>query len=130
MAPFTDTLQLEDLRRHAKSELHTNLLREMLGPAAGSEDKSDEATDTCVPTPAQIRLAVEILRRPRSGLTGEYSAKCELARRADSVNFPLGRSGPHEFARIISAITKALRNEDRRLVSQCVAAGWAEEPHV
>ena len=123
-------LQLEDLRRHAKSELHLNSLREILGPAVGSEDKSNEAIDTCVATPAQIRLAVEVLRKPRSGLTGEYSAKCELARRADALNFPLGRSGPHEFARIISAITKALRNEDRRLIAKCVAVGWAEDPPV
>ena len=123
---YADTLQLEDLKRHSRSELHLDALRQ--GPHASRQPaETDMPQDGGTPTPAQIRLALECCRRPRSGQTVEYEAKAKLASRADARNFPIARSTTTEFSRIMQAMAAALRAEDRVLMKRVVAAALSED---
>ena len=123
---FADMLQLEDLKRHSRSELHLEALRE--GPHSSRQSaESEKPQDGGTPTPAQIRLAVECCRRPRSGQTVEYEAKAKLASRADARNFPTARSTATEFSRIMQAMAAALRAEDCVLIKSVVAAALSED---
>ncbi|CAE7192465.1 unnamed protein product, partial [Symbiodinium natans] len=129
MTRFGGMLQLEDLRRHGESDGHIRSL-EKLGQPAASPGGSEE--DKAVPTPAQVRLALEVLRMPSSAQGRSYEARCELAGRADCRNFPAGRSCATEHARIIRTVAEVLWDEarqwpDRRLAAKCKSAGWAED---
>ncbi|CAE7032353.1 unnamed protein product [Symbiodinium natans] len=103
MTRFGGMLQLEDLRRHGESDGHIRSL-EKLGQPAASPGGSEE--DKAVPTPAQVRLALEVLRMPSSAQGRSYEARCELAGRADCRNFPAGRSCATEHARIIRTVAE------------------------
>ncbi|CAE7238737.1 unnamed protein product [Symbiodinium sp. CCMP2592] len=124
---MSDLLQIEDLKRHAQSEMHIEALRRGPHAAAAADSSGMGVPDQGTPTAAQIRLAVECLRRARSGQTVEYQAKAELAGRADSRNFPLARSNGTEFSRIMAAAASVLRDEDRSLMRNVVAAAISED---
>ena len=111
MTRFGGMLQLEDLRRHGESDGHIRSL-EKLGQPAASPGGSEE--DKAVPTPAQVRLALEVLRMPSSAQGRSYEARCELAGRADCRNFPAGRSCATEHARIIRTVAEVLWDEARQ----------------
>lgn len=74
---------------------------------------SDPEVDSGVPTPAQVRLALEVLRSPGSAQGRSYEARCELAGRSDCKNFPLHRSSASEHARIMHAVAAVLWDQAR-----------------
>ena len=91
--------------------------------------ESPEASplDSATPTAAQIRLAVEVLRRPRSGQTVEFESKAKLSARSDPRNFPIAHSTTNEFGRITEAMARTLREDDLDLLKTVVAAGLYED---
>ena len=120
-------LQIEDLKNHAKSHQHLQSLGRLGQQAESRADgNASRKPDTTVPTPAQIRLAIEVVREARSAQGDSYKSRAELARRNDEMNYPLAKSTRSEHSRIISAVAATLRDGDRDLHKRCLAAGWAE----
>ena len=121
---YADRLQLEDLRRHGQSDLHCSSLQSLC--ASLPTDPVQQKMDNTVPTPAQVRLGVEVVLSPAAGQTSTHASKCELAGRGDPLNFPLARSGAAEHSRIIDAVAQTLLDMDRELFKACVAAGFSQ----
>ena len=115
---FADVLQLVDLKRHATTELHVQSLT--FGSAEPSSAHASPAATA--PTPAQVRLAIEVAKQPRAGQGVGYASRCELAGRADPMNYPMARSSQTEHARIMQAIAAVLREEARTGAS--LASRW------
>ena len=82
-------LQLEDLKRHAETAFH---MARCENEGSNSKDRPEAVTagqdGQAVPTPAQIRLALEVARCPFGAQGCEYARRAELASRSDSGNFP------------------------------------------
>ncbi|CAE7218467.1 unnamed protein product [Symbiodinium sp. CCMP2592] len=122
---FGDRLQLEDLRRHAQSDLHRQSLESLC--ASLPTDPVQQKMDNAVPTPAQVRLGVEVVLSPAAGQIGTYASKCELAGRGDPLNYPLARSGASEHPRIVEAVAQTLLDMDRELIKGCVAVVFSQD---
>ena len=106
-----NVLQIEDLKRHAKTALHQALMRSQgqgPGPAVPG-DGGHWPQNSLVPTAAQIRLSIEVARTPLGAQSLEYERKAMLAARSDQRNFPGSFNTRDTHSRIVKSIATVLQ---------------------
>jgi hypothetical protein len=141
--PVLRCLQLEDLRRHAKWEVHHKAFAAKLQvdivAASQSSHEAAAASQTLgacagtnantTPTVAQFRLSLEVVNAPLGAQAAEYERKAFLANRSDPRNFPLAHCHRYDHMRIIECFSKALYEQDRKMIDKgnVRSAGWAQD---
>ena len=94
-------MQAIDFVRHEERSRHIQASSE---PQVAGH--APDSTGTDVPTPAQVRLAVEVARS--FGGAQDYQRRAQLPGRSDHVNFPPAFNGAASFGRIIELLAGLL----------------------
>ena len=104
-------LQVVEFRRHAESDNH---LGQLAASAPGPSDSSPapKGTKQDVPTPAQVRLAVEVAKNVFGAQGTEYERRAQLAGRSDFVNFPSQFNNRHVHGRLLRCLSEILPGPD------------------
>jgi len=107
-------LQVCTLVNHATRECHSQAVRAELEranprPAEAVPDADDEPMDNVGPTPALIRLALEVSTTGALGAQAqEFERKAQLAGRRDVANFPARYSKAYMHFRLVNCLARTL----------------------
>ena len=97
---------------HTTRECHSEAVRaelEQANPRPAELEETAEPMDSVGPTPALIRLALEVSATGALGAqAAEFARKAELAGRKDSANYPPTYAKPYMHFRLVNCLAKTL----------------------
>ena len=103
-------------------QFHARAMEHCRKTMAADPDTSDERERDDVPTLSQFRICYDILKRVTPPLGKTYEVECVRAREAGDATAAARRGGKHTATKIAQSIAAALVEQDRRLLSQGIAA--------
>ena len=105
-------LQVCTFVNHTTRECHSEAVRaelEQANPRPAELEETAEPMDSVGPTPALIRLALEVSATGALGAqAAEFARKAELAGRKDSANYPPTYAKPYMHFRLVNCLAKTL----------------------
>ena len=119
----TGILQVEDLIRHSRSDVHVSAAMHKSSQVQDLPPTSMPEKQPPYPTAAQIRLCFEVANTPLGAQSSEYERKAMLASRGDGANYPHIFNNRHTHSKIIKCAAKVLHLGKRKMFASFVCHG-------